>query len=676
MNKKIFLPLLLWWCGTGVQAQDAKAMAIQADKNQAFRAYPCITLLDSTSVRIKDNGSGTFHIRRIERIQNEEGALQKRTIVYDYDPLTAEAEFQNVSIYRANGDTVNIDLSKAVDYTAPARMIYWGARQIMIEVGALKPGDIVDCSIYKRGFTYALLAAESGNIGTVSSALSAGTAASFPSQAGEDEDRFIPPMKGEFYDIIPFWSTQPTLRKVYRISIPKHRDMQYQVYQGTCATSVRYEQDQKVYTFALNDMLPPKREPNMLDLFDCAPKIIASSTGSWKEKSIWFSQVNENFGSFSPIPEAEKKVKEILKGKKTEMERIAALSHWVADNIRYSGITMGKGEGYTLHNLKMNYTDRCGVCKDIASTLVSFLRIAGFKAYPAMTMAGSRIEKNIPADHFNHCVTVVELSDGTLMPIDPTWIPFSRELWSSAEQQQNYLPGLPEGSDLCITPVSAPENHYLRMNAKTELEESGTLTGTVTISAEGYTDQGMRRIFTQGWENQWYNYIEQQLTAISPQAQLHKVDWGKDPRNYMAAPLSITLRFEIPDYAIVGENEILVKPIVMSKLYARNRAESRLDLTPETRKYGFSISCSQLLQLNETMILPKGYTLLNSKKEAEVKGSAAASHASYSLEGNKLTYHQELSLNKRVYTAEEWNDVREAVQNYRDFGKYLILHKQ
>ena len=40
---------------------------------------------------------------------------------------------------------------------------------------------------------------------------------------------------------------------------------------------------------------------------------------------------------------------------------------------------MGKGEGFTLHNLKMNYTDRCGVCKDIAGTLIAFLRMAGFE---------------------------------------------------------------------------------------------------------------------------------------------------------------------------------------------------------------------------------------------------------------------------------------------------------
>ena len=74
------------------------------------------------------------------------------------------------------------------------------------------------------------------------------------------------------------------------------------------------------------------------------------------------------------------------------------------------------------------------------------------------------------------------------MPLDPTWVPFCRELWSSAEQQQNYLPGIPEGSDLCVTPVSAPENHYVRINADNSLKADGTLVGKFTISAEGQSD--------------------------------------------------------------------------------------------------------------------------------------------------------------------------------------------
>ena len=131
-------------------------------------------------------------------IQNEKGALANRVIKYDYDPLTAIAEFAEVKIYRADGSVDKVDLGTACDYAAPARAIYWGARQIMIELGRLEAGDVIDYTINKKGFTYALLL------------------------IGEDE-RFVPPMRGEFYDIVPFWVDQPTVRKTYTVSYPKEK---------------------------------------------------------------------------------------------------------------------------------------------------------------------------------------------------------------------------------------------------------------------------------------------------------------------------------------------------------------------------------------------------------------------------------------------------------------------
>ena len=116
------------------------------------------------------------------------------------------------------------------------------------------------------------------------------------------------------------------------------------------------------------------------------------------------------------------------------------------------------------------------------------------------------------------------------MPLDPTWVPFCRELWSSAEQQQNYLPGVPEGSDLCLTPVSAPENHYFRIKADNRLDADGTLRGTFTVTAEGQSDSNIRRIFTTGFQSEWKNTMERQLLAVSPKARLLSVDYGRNPQ--------------------------------------------------------------------------------------------------------------------------------------------------
>lgn len=620
------------------------------ESNPDFTNADCVTLLDSTNVQVAETGTGTFTIHKKFTIQTEAGAIANHVVKYDYDPLTAFAEFRYATIHRANGTTVCVDVTKAYDYAAPARAIYWGARQIMLDLGRLAPGDTIEYEISKKGFTYALL-------------------------ASDDESRFIPPMRGQFYDIVPFWVSEPTVRKVYRVSIPLTKDMQFQFYQGECTSSMRYGDGCKTYTFSTDNITPFKQEPNMVDLYDAAPKLMMSSTPRWQDKSLWFNKVNEDYGSFAPLPEAQKKVDRLIKGKKSEMEKIAALTHWVADNIRYAGITMGKGEGYTLHNTQMNYTDRCGVCKDIAGTLISFLRMAGFEAYPAMTMAGSRVE-SIPADHFNHCVAVVKLSNGTYMPLDPTWVPFCRELWSSAEQQQNYLPGIPEGSDLCLTPVSAPENHYTRIKADNKLSADGMLTGSFTITAEGQSDSNIRRIFTTSWQTDWKRTMERQLLAVSPNARLISVDWGKKPKDYQAAPIRITFRYEIPNYALKGNDELLFKPMVMNNLYNQIKTYLRINTDLENREYGFKDACSRLIELDETIRLPNNYVMENAAKSDYITNRAADFEGSLSAENGKVTLHQKLALKKRVYEANDWTGFRQAVNAHKSYGEYIILkHK-
>lgn len=649
MKKFHSLLIICLLTATSASAQSWCGLKEKAEGNKAFADYPTTVLLDETTVEVSESGSGSFIIHKVIKIQSEKGALANRVIKYDYDPLTAIAEFAEVKVYRADGSIDEIDVTRTCDYAAPARAIYWGARQIMIELGRLEVGDIIDYTIDKKGFTYALLL------------------------TGED-DRFVPPMRGEFYDIVPFWVEQPTVLKEYTVSYPQEKDVQYEFYQGSCRSSVRVADGRKTMKFSIEDALPFEKENAMVNLFDVAPKLMLSSTPHWKEKSLWFYGVNEDYGSFEPMPEAQKKVDELLKGVTDEMKRISILTHWVADNMRYSGISMGEGEGFTLHNTRMNFTDRCGVCKDKAALLISMLRMAGHEAYPAMTMAGSRIE-TIPADHFNHCVAVVKLKNGSYIPLDPTWVPFNREIWSSAEQQQNYLPGIPEGSDLLLSPVSAPENHYLRIFADTQIDKDGTLTGEYTVMAEGQSDAAVRRPFLQGYADRVTRALEAELLNVSPQARLISVKCD-NPKDYQAAPISMKVKFIIPNYATVAGNTILCRPLVLNNLYSGVRTFLRIDTTAEHREHAFKDSCSRLVELRENMTLPKGYTMIQEPMQYSYDSDIASFDGSCSQKGNVFTVNQTLSLGKRVYEAEDWTDFRSAVNGYKEFANTTFVFEK
>lgn len=654
MNRKLFWTLGFCTFGSWLLAgTDFEKSAEKAD---------FVVLSDETHVDVADNGSGKFRVSKRIKIGNEEGALANRIIKYDYDPLTAFAEFEFVRVIAPDGSVRELDCSEACDYAAPARAIYWGARQIMLGVGSLNPGDILEYAISKKGFTYALLDGRnaSGGLGAMT-------------ENSEGEEKFIPPMCGEFYDIVPFWATDaPVAKKEYSVSIRK--PLQYKFYRGNVAPEVRFLENGKTeYRFTSEEILPFEKEADMVDLFDAAPKLQLTTTPSWREKSLWFHRVNEDFGSFLPTPSAQKKVDEIISGAKNDREKISRLTHWVADNMRYSGISMGKGEGYTLHPTDMNFTDRCGVCKDKAALLISMLRMAGFEACPAMTMAGSRIE-SLPADHFNHSVTLVKI-DGKWEPLDPTWVPFVRELWSSAESQQHYLPGVPEGSDLCETPIAPAENHYLRVNVTGTLSEDGTLNADYVLEAEGQTDFRIRRAYCEGYVEDWVARIEKEIYAIAPNVEIQSIELGNDWRNYLEMPLKLRVKLKIPHYAASSDGVLVYEPVVFKNVFSQGRRYEKIDTKLECRKYGFKDSCSRTAEFSEKIKLP--FNAKEMAREEKSEGDSATFAGTLRVGGDELNYEQKLVMNKRVYEASEWKDVRDALRAYEKFSqKSLVIKKQ
>lgn len=614
------------------------------------RAQHQTILFDSTSVVMEESGlSHVINHKRI-RVNDYDGCRNYAAVKTDYDPQSAYVEYRSVLVYHTDG-TVEDVLLRVYDYVAPARMIYWGGSQKMVQVGHLEPGDEIDYTTYRKGFTYALL-------------------------ADDDDSRYIPPMRGHFYDIVPFWSDDPVNEKVYRISVPSSKNLRFELYRcgsdGKCTVTIDtlYSDGSVTYTFRKEGITPLKREPRALANNDIQCKLLLSTSPDWQAKSVWFYGVNEDYGSFLPTPEVQAKVNEILVGAKSEQDSIAILTHWVADNIRYAGISMGQGEGYTLHNANMNFTDRCGVCKDKAGMLIAMLRAAGFKAYAAMTMAHERIDR-IPADQFNHSVCAVQHRDGHFEMLDPTWVPNVRELWSSAEQQQGYLMGLPEGADLMYTPISAPENHYIRISSNNTLDDKGTLTGTLTVTAEGQSDAMVRSIF-KCRTAEWQHNLEAELLAIAPQAIITGITHTDNDR-YLDQPVSITYRYSIPNYAIVDGKTLVFVPLAAKNIFSRAMGHLYADISLTERTQPFADNCSRLVVASDTTILPAEYKHLHFPEIYGVADPAASFGCQYWMDGNRLIFGESAMFGKRLYEPEDWTLYRQVVVNQKRLASTPVI---
>lgn len=616
-------------------------------------AYPgadLVMVFDRSDVAVEESGLARTVRHTLAKALTPAGARALVVGQYDYDPLSAAIAVLRCRVFSAGGAARTVDLASALDLPDPQSMIYWNSRHKLLPVGRIAPGEAVEVVTRRAGFTYALLAGGSGG----------------------DESRFVPPMRGHFYDIVPFWSRYPVIEQSYRVAIAPEKHLQYRIYNGSAEVSDSIENDLRIVTVTMRDMKPPPSEPGMVAWSDVGPKLLLTTARDWRAKSLWFHAVQEEARCFETTPELARVAGEITAGLTRDEDKVAALNHWVAENIRYIGLHMGAGEGYTLHPAAMTLRDRGGVCKDKAGILVALLRAAGLESYAAMTMAGERIER-LAADHFNHCVTVWRKPDATTVLLDPTWIPGVREMWSSREQQQEVLMGLPEGADLMTTPLSPPENHPLRVTIDSALRPDGTIEGRMRLASDGQSDAAVRRAYRGRMRHEWPAVDRQWIAALDARAEVADVE-RIDPDD-LDRPFTLALSFRIPGYARkLDDGALLLVPLGPRHPVgvALQSEEISFPTGPATRRFTARIGCTRLVALAERMELPKGFAVEGLPAAVALDGNGALD-AKWSIADGVLVVEETLAMRSRRIEPDEWPGLRAALEAFRKLAATPIL---
>ena len=67
--------------------------------------------------------------------------------------------------------------------------------------------------------------------------------------------------------------------------------------------------------------------------------------------------------------------------------------------------------------------------------------------------------------------------------------------------------------------------------------------------------------------------------------------------------------------------------------------------------------------------------MLGDEKQVNIDGQAADFGGVLKQSGNKIFLDSRLSLYKRVYSADDWDDFRNSVNAYKSFGEYIVVRK-
>ncbi len=632
-----------------VPSSDAELRALveKAGNAQDNGGADLVTVFKRTRVEVEASGLAHIHEWQLVKCLSEKGAAQVARLRLDFDPTSNLVEVRSLRVLRKDGAIDTVPPESAVDLPQPQEAIYWGARMKLVALPRLGVGDAFEVKTYMKGFLIAYL----DELG------SGGGGAS----GGADDERYVPPMRGHFYDVVYFQDATPVKLRHYEVTTPRDKPVQFETYGGEVKSYVSFDDGRLIYRFWKESLPAYKAESRSVAAADVQAKVVLATVPSWPEKSRWFAQVNEP--QFEADDAIRAKVEELTRGLETDDEKVAAIVHWSADNIRYSGISMGKGEGYTLHTGSMIYNDRSGVCKDKAGIAITMLRAAGYPAYPAMTMAGARVER-VPADQFNHCVVARKKADGSFEMLDPTWVVFSPEVWSSAEGEQHYVIGTPEGEQLQKTPAFDPAANKIRIDSAASLDAQGNLSGTLVISGLGVAEQRLRRELVHGMAaRDRQAWLEEVVSRLGAGATVEKaqVDYAK--LQDVNAPLRLEVRYRIPGYALVSGNTLIVAPPASRHPIAQGSLAPYLYAADDdTRTQAVQLGAPRMMDVKETLALPAGFRVARLPKDLSLDGKAASLATRSEVKDGKLAYTYQLVVKRREIPVEDYANFRDVVR--------------
>lgn len=610
--------------------------------------YPdasAVRVFNSITNTAQENGITELVTHTAVAILKDASVKDFSTLQFDYDPLTSDASVIEVKIHRKNGVIDAVPLDTVTDVPAPGGIIFWGGRLKTVTVPYLDAGDVLEYKFLRKGFRIAYL-------------------------SGSEEDRFIPPMPGHFYDIIMFQDTIPVEKMTYTLVCPKNRPVQYAIYNTDANAACLLKDEKLIYTWEKENIPAFKDEKYMAAWPDVGPKLVYATLLDWREKSRWFHKVNEP--QFKPDDAIIQKTNELLHGAQTEEEKIYRLVHWIGQNVRYLGLPMGKGEGYTTHPAVMTFHEKSGVCKDKAGLLVSMLRIAGFESYIVTTSAGARVEP-VPADQFNHAVTCIRRPDKTFRYLDPTWVPNSRELWSSAEQEQGVIPGVEEGVPLELSPYSPPDENYFRINTTVKISGADAFV-KFNSKTDNAPDTSLRRNLVALAPYNKHVFLEKLMNYICRGAEIKQMDFS-DPEDF-SSPSEVNFGIFCPDYVTLrNKNTACLKPPVSAFLCRESQMNSLFESVSTTdRSYDLRFRSTILFDFKETIVLPKGVKISSQPDNFDLSCPVAYAKMSCKSSKNRVVLSGKVALVKRQFPKEMYKEYKKVIDAVKKFCESYVIY--
>ncbi len=330
----------------------------------------------------------------------------------------------------------------------------------------------------------------------------------------------------------------------------------------------------------------------------------------------------------------------------TNLAKAKNIYYYIQDHIAWNEV----GGKYAEKGIKKALAEKKGNIADINLALVAAMNAADIEAYPVIF---SHRTTGIPGllypvlTDFNGVLCMVKI-DGKdyLLDASVNMLPFGELSLESINYKGRviYSKGKSDWVDLVNTTPS--KNIY---NVLAVLDSTGKITGTLRIQSTGLKALAKRNTIDE------YPSLEEYEEKLMENSGNFRIKKSKvDNLNNLEKSLFEELTFEIDLRDNFNDLRYVLNPMIYNRI-------TKNPFTLEQRNYPVDLGAEESELYNFNFTLPNGYVLKDKPKDISMTLPEQAAKYTFksAIEGNNLMIQQQISMNKAIYTSDEYFFLKE-----------------
>ena len=597
---------------------------------------PFIWLLDEGKYSIEPDGRTKNTTRQVVQILKPQGAEAYRERRFTWNPEHQKFTVNWMRVVKPNGEVISDHPEQVQDSDVPAEMgvpMYTATKVRRMSLSGLDSGTILDFSITTE------------------------TDASM--------------MPGEFF--VSWRVTTPTyvVRSNLEVDVPA--SMHPRIYETNLDFKrvEKTENGRRIYAWRKSNVDRFSGEPYAPDSLLQGMTVSVSPSFAWNAIGKWYVPIARD--AFAVTPSVEEKMKSVLANSKSLDDSIRALHKWVAQDIRYVAVELGRG-GYVPRTPETVVRTGFGDCKDKAMLFLAALRKIGVTGYPVLLNISGAERKETPSlGQFNHMIAAVkrgtkyEFADLTAGTYAYGMLPRSEQGNLAVLVKEN------DGEQITL-PESSQLDAMIDATITGKLGEDGVFSGRYEEVRHGYLESTMRAVFQNPLDSARRQSFGRAVTGLyfdNPQTDSLVAFDGKDLMAEARVSAKITRARMVTK---VGDVQLLTNPLRPMESYSRVADGMESD---NDRKLPYDVAKMIPQYTTHTVVrvkLPVGWTATLPKSE-KLDGPVAHYEVKYSQVGDELRIERTLSGMKGVIPASRRLEIVEFLKRMGSEDAKLIVLK-